>query len=54
MSHEQGRRGIHIGYWGTKPERKRPLGRPICKWVHNINMDLREIGLGSMDWNNLA
>jgi hypothetical protein len=27
-----------------KPEGKRPLGRPRCKWVCNIKMDLREIG----------
>jgi hypothetical protein len=23
-----------------KPERKRPLGRPRCRWVDNIKMDL--------------
>jgi hypothetical protein len=27
-----------------KPERKIPLGRPRCRWVDNIKMDLREIG----------
>jgi hypothetical protein len=26
-----------------KPERKRPLRRPRCRWVDNIKMDLREI-----------
>jgi hypothetical protein len=26
-----------------KPEGKRPLGRPGCKWVDNIKMDFREI-----------
>jgi hypothetical protein len=26
-----------------KLERKRPLQRPRCRWVHNIRMDLREI-----------
>jgi hypothetical protein len=25
-----------------KPERKRPLGRPIRRWVDNIKMDLIE------------
>jgi hypothetical protein len=25
------------------PVGKRPLGRPICRWVGNIKMDLREI-----------
>jgi hypothetical protein len=24
-----------------KPEGKRPLGRPSCRWVDNIKMDLR-------------
>jgi hypothetical protein len=24
-----------------KPEGKRPLGRPRCRWVDNINMDLK-------------
>jgi hypothetical protein len=27
-----------------KPEGKRPLGRPRCRWVDNIKMDLREMG----------
>jgi hypothetical protein len=30
-----------------KPERKRPLGRPR---EDGIRMDLREIGLGGVDW----
>jgi len=25
-----------------KPEAKRPLGRPRCRWEYNIKMDLRE------------
>jgi hypothetical protein len=28
-----------------KPEGKRPLGRPRRRWVDNIKMDLRDIGL---------
>jgi hypothetical protein len=27
------------------PEGKRPLGRPRHRWVDNIKMDLKEIGL---------
>jgi hypothetical protein len=27
-----------------KPEGRRPLGRPSRRWVHNIKMDLLEIG----------
>jgi hypothetical protein len=37
-----------------KPERKRPLGRPRCRWVGNVKMNLREIGWGGMDWIDLA
>jgi hypothetical protein len=37
-----------------KPEGKRPLARPRCKWVHNIKMDLREIGWSVMEWIDVA
>jgi hypothetical protein len=37
-----------------KPEGKRPLGRPRCRWVDNIRMDLREVGCGDVDWIGLA
>jgi hypothetical protein len=37
-----------------KPERKRPLGRPGCRCVDNLKMDLREIGWDGMDWIYLA
>jgi hypothetical protein len=37
-----------------KAEGKRPLGRPRCRWVDNIKMDLLEIGRGSVDWIDLA
>jgi hypothetical protein len=33
-----------------KPEGKRPLGRPRCRWVDNIKMDLREVGWEGRDW----
>jgi hypothetical protein len=39
---------------GGNPEGKRPLGRPRCRWVDNIKMDLREIGWDGGDWINLA
>jgi hypothetical protein len=32
-----------------KPEGKRPLGRPGCRWVDNIKMDLVEIGWGQVE-----
>jgi hypothetical protein len=37
-----------------KPEGKRPLGRPRCRWEDGIRMNLREIGLGGVDWIRLA
>ena len=36
-----------------KPEGRRPLGRPRCRWV-DIRMDLQEVGCGYMDWIGLA
>jgi hypothetical protein len=37
-----------------KPEGKRPLGKPRCRWVDIIKMDLREAGWGGIDWSDLA
>ena len=36
-----------------KPEGKRQLGRPRCKWG-DIKMDLKETGLEGMKWINQA
>jgi hypothetical protein len=45
---------MHIGVLVGKPEGKRPLGRPRCRWVDNIKMDLRETGWDGMEWIDLA
>jgi hypothetical protein len=37
-----------------KPEGKRPLVRPRHRWEDGIRMDLREIGLGGVDWIRLS
>jgi hypothetical protein len=37
-----------------KPKGKRPFGKPRCRWEDGIRMDLREIGLGGVDWIRLA
>ena len=37
-----------------RPEGKRPLGRPRCRWEDNIKMDLQEVGCGGMDWIELV
>ena len=46
-------RGVHMVLVG-KPEGKRPLGRPRCRWEDNIKMDLQEVGGGCGDWMELA
>jgi transcription termination factor 2 len=33
-----------------KPEGKRPLGKPSCRWIDNIKMDLLEIGVSVVNW----
>jgi hypothetical protein len=38
----------------AKYEGKRPLGRPIRRWEHNIMVDLQEVGCEVMDWIELA
>jgi len=38
----------------TRPEGKRPLGRPRRRWEDNIKTDLQELGCGGMDWIELA
>jgi hypothetical protein len=35
------------------PEGNGPLGRPRRRWEDNIEMDLRNIGWGGMDWIRL-
>jgi hypothetical protein len=37
-----------------KPKGKRPLGRPRRRWEDGIRMDLKEIGLGGVDWIRLS
>jgi hypothetical protein len=38
----------------SKPEGKRPCGRPTHRWEDNIGMNLREIGWEGVDWKHLA
>jgi hypothetical protein len=37
-----------------KPDGKRPLGRPRCRWEDDIKMDLQVVGCGDMDWIELV
>jgi hypothetical protein len=38
----------------ANPEGRRPLGRPRRRWEDRARMDLRETGLGGVDWIRLA
>ena len=49
-----GERGCIYRILVKKPEGKRPLGRPRCRWEDNIKMDLQEVGGGCGDWKELA
>jgi len=37
-----------------KPDGKRPLEVPRCRWEYAIKMDLLEVTCGGMDWIALA
>jgi hypothetical protein len=37
-----------------RPEGRRPLEKPRCRWADNIKMDLREIEWDGIDWIDLA
>jgi hypothetical protein len=37
-----------------RPEGRRPLGKPRCRWEDNIKMDLQEVGWKGMDWIDTA
>ena len=50
MGEERGMYRVLLG----KPEGRRPLGRPMRRWVDNIRMDLQEVGCGYMDWIGVA
>jgi hypothetical protein len=50
MGEMRGAYNILVG----KPEGRRPLGRPRCRWEDNIKMNLDEIGYGDVDWIHLA
>ena len=57
MGGECGKYGEGRGMYSIlvgKPEGKRPLERPRCRWEDNIKMDLQEVGCGGMDWIELA
>jgi hypothetical protein len=48
----EGRGVYRVLVW--KPEGRRRLGRPRCRWEDNIKMDHQEVGCGGMDWIEVA
>ena len=46
VTHMVDRRAIYKVLMG-KPEGKRPLERPRCRWEDNIKMELKEVGCGA-------
>jgi hypothetical protein len=51
-THGEGRGVYIVLVW--RPEGKRPLGRPRCRWEDNIKMNLRDIGIYGANWIQLA
>jgi hypothetical protein len=49
---EEGRTAFKI-VTGTSTG-KRPLGRPGRRWEDNIRMDLKDIGISTRNWVDLA
>jgi len=47
------RRGVCSVLVG-KPEGKRQLESPRCKWDDNIKLDLQEVGLEGMAWIDVS
>jgi hypothetical protein len=37
-----------------KPKGRRPLRKPVRRWVSNVKMDLGEVVGGGVDWIGLA
>jgi hypothetical protein len=42
MGEKRGTYRVLVG----KPEEKRPIGRPRCRWEDNIKMDIQKVGCG--------
>jgi hypothetical protein len=47
-----GRNVYRVLIW--RPEGKKPLERPRCRWEDNIKIDLRETGIDGANWIRLA
>jgi hypothetical protein len=54
MWHTWERREKCTGVWWESPKERDDLEDQGVKWEDGIRMDLREIGLGGVDWIRLA
>jgi hypothetical protein len=54
MWHVWGRKVMHSGFGGGKPEGNRPLEKPRRKWKYSIKRNLEEIGIKCTDRNRLV
>jgi hypothetical protein len=54
MWHAWKRRENCTMFWWESPNERDYLLRPRRRWEDGIRMDLREIGLGGVDWIRLA
>jgi len=43
-----------VTVFGVKPEGKRPLRKPWCRWEDNIKRNLQTVVFEDMDWIELA
>jgi hypothetical protein len=48
------KRDAYRVWWESQSESSPTLGKPRCRWKHNIEMDLRETGWAGMNWIDLA
>ena len=49
---EEGKNALKI--LTGRPTGKRPIGRPRRRWVDNVRMDLKEIGINTRNWVDSA
>ena len=50
---DEGRSAFKI-VTGTPTGKKTPIGKPRRRWENNIRMDLKEIGINTRNWVDLA
>jgi hypothetical protein len=45
---------MHTKFCSENVKKKKPLGRPKCRWEDNFRMDLREAVWKYVDWMRLS